>query len=62
MSRRFKRKDVIYVKTTVELPEKLRDEARDLGIGLSSSLIEALNGKIDAELERLLDFVEDGAD
>jgi post-segregation antitoxin (ccd killing protein) len=43
---RINRNDEIYVRTGIEIPESLREQARNQGIPLSSTLIEALKAKI----------------
>jgi hypothetical protein len=47
----IRRKGVVYVRTTIELPETQRNRARELGIGLSSTLTEALERKIEEKIE-----------
>jgi len=42
----IRRNGIIYAQTCVQIPETLRDEARELGIGLSSTLTEALGKKM----------------
>jgi len=41
------RNGITYAQTTVQIPADLRDKARDLGIGLSSTLVLALKKKIE---------------
>ncbi|MCX6691002.1 MAG: hypothetical protein NTW33_02845 [Methanoregula sp.] len=43
---RVRKNDIIYAQTCVQIPETLRDAARDRGIGLSSTLTDALEKKI----------------
>ncbi|MFA4850212.1 MAG: hypothetical protein WC626_10855 [Methanoregula sp.] len=43
---RLKRKDIIFVQTSLQIPETLRDNAREQGIGLSSTLTDALEVKL----------------
>ncbi len=38
---------VTYAQTTVQIPLELRDKARELGVGLSSTLVFALKKKIE---------------
>ena len=47
---RFKRKDEVYVRTGIELPESLREQARAQGILLAPTLIAALQAKINETL------------
>jgi len=42
----IRRKGIIYAQTCVQIPESLRDAAREQGIGLSSTLTDALEKKI----------------
>ena len=42
----IRRGGIIYAQTCVQIPEELRDAARDKGIGLSSTLTEALENKM----------------
>ena len=44
---RISRNNEIYVRTGIELPESLREQARKQGILLAPTLIEALKAKID---------------
>jgi post-segregation antitoxin (ccd killing protein) len=46
---RFKRGNEVYVRTGIELPETLRNTAREMRIGLSKTLTEALKNKIEEE-------------
>jgi hypothetical protein len=51
---RISRKNEIYVRTGIELPETLREQARAQGIPLAPTLIEALKGKLaEAKLNKL---------
>jgi post-segregation antitoxin (ccd killing protein) len=43
---RISRGNEIYVRTGIELPETLREQAREYGISLAPTLIEALQRKI----------------
>lgn len=43
---RVRKNGIIYAQTCVQIPEILRDSARELGIGLSSTLTEALEKKV----------------
>lgn len=42
----IRRKGIIYAQTCVQIPETLRNKAREQGIGLSSTLTEALEKKM----------------
>ncbi|MEN6395949.1 MAG: hypothetical protein ABFC78_05645 [Methanoregula sp.] len=42
----IRRNGIIYAQTSVQIPEILRDTAREMGIGLSSTLTEALEKKM----------------
>ena len=43
---RIRKNGIIYAQTCVQIPETLRDAARIQGIGLSSTLTEALEKKV----------------
>jgi post-segregation antitoxin (ccd killing protein) len=43
---RLRKNGIIYTQTCVQIPENLRDSARKQGIGLSSTLTEALEQKV----------------
>ena len=43
------RRNIVYAQTCVQIPEALRDRAREMGIGLSSTLVEALQEKINEQ-------------
>jgi post-segregation antitoxin (ccd killing protein) len=42
----IRRGGIIYAQTCVQIPEELRDAAREQGIGLSSTLTEALEERV----------------
>jgi post-segregation antitoxin (ccd killing protein) len=42
----LRRKGIIYAQTCVQIPENLRNAAREQGIGLSSTLTDALEAKM----------------
>ena len=43
---RISRNNEVYVRTGVEIPESLREQAREQGIPLAPTLIDALRAKI----------------
>ena len=45
----IRRGGIIYAQTCVQIPEALRDAAHKRGIGLSSTLTEALKNKIEEQ-------------